>query len=64
MVPATIVSQTSNAGFVFHVRVTAHNHYSFLLNPHQKLSVIFIIFTTKGKFGQGGGALASKPTSL
>jgi hypothetical protein len=64
MVPATIVSQTSNAGFVFHVRVTAHNHSSFLLNPRQKLIVIFIIFTTKVKFGQGGGFSFKTDVSL
>jgi hypothetical protein len=53
MVQATIVSQTNNVGFVFRARVTAHDHSSFLLNPHQQLSIIFIILAMMGKFGQG-----------
>jgi hypothetical protein len=52
-VQVTVVLQTSNACFILLARVIAYNHSIFMLNPRQKLNVIFTIFTRNGKSGQG-----------
>jgi hypothetical protein len=49
LVQATVIWNAGEAGFVLHVRVTAHNISSLLFHPRQKPNIILFTLVMQGK---------------